>query len=308
MTNQPFDVVGVGVATLDFVGIAASEPLLGYKHQLADWLEAGGGPVATALVALARLGVRVCMAGAVGNDMYGQRILEDLRGAGVATEGMQVRPGASHVAFALAEPGQDRRTIWWHNDPDVFAGLTIDPALLRGARALHIDTLVPAAAIEAAHTVRAHGGLVMLDAGSFRAQARDLMPLCDAIVVSERFGHEATGEQAPGAAARALHDRYGSLVVVTAGVRGSWCVSRDEAFHTPAFDVPIVDTTGAGDVFHGGFLYGLLQGWPLHEVARFASATAALKCRAAGGRAGIPTRAEIDTLLREGHLRAGHAE
>jgi len=307
MTNQPFDVVGVGVATLDFVGIAASEPLPGYKHQLADWLEAGGGPVATALVVLARLGLRVCMAGAVGSDMYGQRILDDLRAAGVATDGMQVRPGASHLAFVLAEPGRDRRTIWWHNDPGAYAGLTIDTTLLRGARALHLDTLVPAAT-EAAHAMRASGGLVMLDAGSFREQALELMPLCDAIVVSERFGHEATGEAAPAEAARALHARYGSLVVVTAGERGSWCVSRDEAFHTPTFEVPTVDTTGAGDVFHGGFLYGLLQGWPLREVARFASATAALKCRAAGGRGGIPTRAEIDTLLREGTLRAGHAE
>jgi ribokinase len=307
MPQQPFDVVGVGAATLDFVGIAATEPLLGYKHQLADWREAGGGPVATALVVLARLGLRVCMAGAVGSDMYGQRILDDLRGAGVATDGMQVRPGASHIAFVLAEPGQDRRTIWWHSDPDVYAGLTIDLALLRGARALHIDTLVPAATA-AAHAMRAQGGLVMLDAGSFREQALELMPLCDAIVVSERFGHETTGEQAPAEAARALHARYGSLVVVTAGERGSWCVSRDDAFHMPAFAVPTVDTTGAGDVFHGGFLYGLLQGWPLRAVARFASATAALKCRAAGGRAGIPTRAEIDTLLREGQLRAGHTE
>jgi ribokinase len=306
--NQPFDVVGVGVATLDFVGIAAHEPQLGYKHPLADWMEAGGGPVATALVALARLGVRVCMAGAVGDDMYGQRILDDLRDAGVAIDGMQVRPGSSHLAFVVAEPGRDRRTIWWHNDPEVFAGLTIDPALLRGARALHLDTLVPAAAIEAAHTVRANGGLVMLDAGSFREQALELMPLCDALVVSERFGREATGEAVAAEAARALHARYGSLVVVTAGERGSWCVSRNEAFHTPTFEVPTVDTTGAGDVFHGGFLYGLLQGWPLPQVARFASATAALKCRAAGGRRGIPTREEIETLLREGRLRAGHAE
>ncbi len=295
-----YDVVGLGVATLDFIGVATQEPRLGMKQSVAEWMEFGGGPVATALVTLARLGRRTCMLGAVGNDMYGQRIIADLQQEGVATSGMQVRPGRSHVAFVLAEPGRDRRTIWWYNDRAVLDNVTIDLDLVRSARVLHIDTHLPAAALEAAHVMHQAGGLVMIDSERFKETTLELLPHCDFQIVSERFGRETTGEEAADQAARALHKRYGSVVVVTAGASGSWCVSRDDAFHTPAFAVPVVDTTGAGDVFHGGFLYGLLQGWPLRQTARFASAAAALKCRSAGGRAGIPTLPEIDTLLAEG--------
>ncbi len=294
---QRFDVVGLGVATLDFVGVAAGEPILGIKQQLAQWHEAGGGPVATGLVTLARLGLRACMAGAVGNDRYGQIILDGLRSEGVAVDGMQVRPGQSHIAFVLAEPGSDRRTVWWHNDRSVLDGLPLDRDLIASARALHLDTLLPDTALEAAWIMRDAGGLVLLDAERFKESTVPLLPYCDVQIVSERFGRESTGEPDPARAARALHARYGKLVVVTAGEQGSWCVSREEAFHTPAFRVSVEDTTGAGDVFHGAFLYGLLQHWPVRRVARFASAAAALKCRKAGGRAGIPTRQEIDELL-----------
>ncbi len=295
--QQQFDVVGIGVATLDFIGVAAGEPLLGAKQPVAAWLEAGGGPVATALVALARLGARVCMAGAVGDDAYGQRIIADLQREGVATDGMQVRPGRSHVAFVLAEPGRDRRTVWWYSDPAVFETATVDPDLITSARLLHLDTYMPAATLAAARIMREAGGLVMLDAERLKETTLPLLPLCDVQIVSERFGREATGEADPARAALLLHRSYGNLVVVTAGERGSWCVGRDELFHTPAFAVDVVDTTGAGDVFHGGFLYGLLRGWPLRRTARFASALAALKCRKAGGRAGIPTPEEVEQLL-----------
>lgn len=297
---QQYDVLGLGVATLDYIGTVASEPLLGRKQPLANWQEAGGGPVATALVTLVRLGLKVGMAGAVGDDVYGPRILADLQQAGVATEAIQVQRGGSHVAFVLAEPGSDRRTVWWHNDPAVLRGVTLDAALVQSARALLIDTHMPDAALRAAQIMQAAGGLVMIDAERVKEQTLELLPYCDALVVSENFGREATGENEPERSAQALHNRYGKLVVVTAGEQGSWCVAPGEAFHTPAFAIEVVDTTGAGDVFHGGFLYGLLQGWSLRQVARFASATAALACRAIGGRAGIPTLTEVEALLRAG--------
>lgn len=295
--QQLYDVVGLGIASFDLIGVAASEPALGAKQPLAGWIEASGGPVATALVTLARLGLRAAMLGAVGDDGYGARIIADLEREGVAVAGMQVRPGGSHIAFVLAEPGRDRRTIWWHNDRAALDGFRPDPALLTSARALLIDTHMPEVALPAAQAMRAAGGLVMIDAERLKESTLALLPFCDVQIVSARFGREATGADDPAAAARALHERYGKLVVVTNGAAGSWCVSQTEAFHAPAFAVEVVDTTGAGDVFHGAFLYGLLQGWPLRATARFASATAALKCRAFGGRAGIPTLAEVQALL-----------
>lgn len=299
--RHSYDVVGIGAASWDFIGAAQREPMLGAKQPLAGWFEAGGGPVATALVTLARLGLRPCLVGAVGNDNYGQRIVADLQREGVATEGVVTGQGSSQVAFALAEPESGRRTIWWHNDRAVFAHIPLDRTLITSARALHIDSHLPEVGLPAAQWMSEAGKLVMFDAERHSANSDALLPFCNVIIVSERFGREATGEAEPARTVRALYERNSQrserVVVVTAGEQGSWCASAEGEFHTPAFSVEVVDTTGAGDVFHGGFLYGLLSGWPLREVARFASATAALKCRAYGGRAGIPRIEEVQALL-----------
>ena len=137
----------------------------------------------------------------------------------------------------------------------------------------------------------------MIDAERPSEAALRLLPLCDYIVVSELFGQAVTGQYDLARAARTLQERYNGVVVVTAGEQGSWCATDDELFHTPAFAVEVVDTTGAGDVFHGGLLYALLDGRPLRGALRFASATAALKCRLPGGRAGIPTLPQVEELL-----------
>lgn len=298
-----YDVVGIGAASWDFIGAARRAPMLGAKQPLAGWFEAGGGPVATALVTVARLGLRPCLVGAVGNDEYGQRIVADLQRQGVATEGVVVRQGSSQVAFALAEPERGRRTIWWHNDPAVCAHIPLDRDLITSARALHLDSHLPEVGLPAAQWMSTAGKVVMFDAERHNDTSDTLLPFCSVIIVSERFGREATGEGEPAHAAGALYARESErperVVVVTAGEQGSWCASAEGVFHTPAFPVEVMDTTGAGDVFHGGFLYGLLSGWPLREVARFASATAALKCRAYGGRAGIPHIDEVRELLKK---------
>ncbi|HMQ34263.1 MAG TPA: PfkB family carbohydrate kinase [Chloroflexaceae bacterium] len=293
-----FDVVGVGIAGLDLIGVAAAEPQLGAKQALAGWVEMGGGPVATALAAVARLGGRAALATAVGDDAYGARIVAGLRAAGVDVSAVQLRPGASHVAFVLAEPGRDRRTVWWHNDPAILAGVALDRALITSARALLIDTHMPEAALAAARWMREAGGLVMIDAERVRPSTLELLPHCDLLVVSERFGREATGMAEPREAALALHGRYGRLALVTGGAAGSWCAHEGELFHTPAFAVEPVDTTGAGDVFHGALLHALLRGDPVPAAVRFASAAAALSCRGLGGRGHLPTPDEVAALAR----------
>lgn len=296
MTAKPYDVIGLGIVSHDFIGVAASEPLLGVKQPLANWIEAGGGPVATALVTVARLGGHCCMLSAVGDDGYGERIIDELRREGVSPAGVVVRPGGSHIAFVLAEPGRDRRSVWWHNDRAVLDNLTLDRDLVLSGRALLIDSHMGQAGLQAAQWARAAGIPVMLDAERVKEGTFDLLPLIDWIVVSERFGRESTGESAAAAAAAALHARYGSMVVITCGSAGSWCAIPGDQFHTASFTVDPVDTTGCGDVFHGALLFALLRGDPIRAALRFASATAALKTRAFGGRAGIPTLAEIEAL------------
>lgn len=292
-----YDVVGVGIASLDMIGVAAGEPRLGSKQALARWIEMGGGPVATALTAMARLGARVAMAGAVGDDSYGGRILAGLAEAGVDVAGVQVRRGDSHIAFVLAEPGRDRRTVFWHNDRAVYAGLRLDREQIISARALILDSHMPEAALQAARWMQATGGLTMIDAERVRDGVVDLLPLCDLIVVSANFGREATGFEEPWEAARALHSRYDRLALVTCGAEGSWCAHEGELFHTPAFEIEPVDTTGAGDVFHGALLYALLHGDEIRRAVRFATAAAAISCTGIGGRGNLPTLGEVEALL-----------
>jgi sulfofructose kinase len=292
-----YDVIGLGICAYDLIGVAADVPQFGKKQPLAQWLEVGGGPVPTALVTLARLGARPCMHSPTGNDSYGAKIVAELEREGVATAGMQIHPGSSHLAFALAEPGQDRRTIFWHNDPAVLRAFVLDEALVCAGRALLLDTHLGVNAVRAARLANEAGKIVMLDAERVREHTMEVLPWCNVQIVSENFARQVTGEEDRFMAARALHERYGQLVVVTGGADGSWLVGQGEAFHCPAHTVEVVDTTGAGDVYHGAFLYGLLQGWELGRVARFASVTAALKCRALGGRAGIPQLEEVIAVL-----------
>lgn len=291
------DVVGLGIASYDLIGVVGAEPEFGRKQPLAQWIEAGGGPVATALVTLARLGAAAAFIGPVGDDDYGPRILADMQAEGVDTSGAQVRPGGSHVAFVLAEPGRDRRTVFWHNDPQVFAGFVPDRARISAARALCLDTHLPDAALTAARWMRAAGGHVMIDAERMRDGTLAILPHCDLIVVSERFGREATQLDDPAEAAQALEAQYGVLAAVTCGAQGSWCAHQGELFHTPAFAVEVLDTTGCGDVFHGALLFALLRGDAVRQAFRFASAVAALKCRAVGGRAGIPRLEEATAWM-----------
>lgn len=299
--QPPYDVVGVGVVAWDTIGVIAQEPVLGIKQPLTKWLEGGGGPVPTALIALSRLHMRTHVISAVGSDGYGQRIIDDLQRAGVDTSIHMQQGGRSHVAFALVEPHNGRRTIWWHNDPDVFGAVSLNREQILSARALLIDTHLPHVTHTAAQWMHEAGKPVIIDAERFKPHTVELLPFCSGIVVSERFGRESTGEEDPALAAQALFERYhdnNPIVVVTAGEHGSWCVSREGAFHTPAFSVEVQDTTGAGDVFHGGFLYGLLHEWPLRKTVRFASAVAACKCRGIGGRGALPTLDDIRQLMK----------
>jgi ribokinase len=141
----------------------------------------------------------------------------------------------------------------------------------------------------------------VLDGGTFRSGTADLLPLIDHLVVSEKFALQAGGGNEPRRALEKLLRHGAQAVTVTVGERGSHTLSREgEEFHQQAFPMDAVDTTGCGDVFHGGYIYGLLQGWELRRTVRFAAACAALKTRALGGRTAIPTLAEVEAFLANG--------
>lgn len=294
-------VTGVGQCCWDTLAVVGEYPTPDSKVEALAWEEQGGGPVATALVTLARLGVSCRFAGVVGDDETGRRIAASLREEGIDLSSLAVRSGASSQrAFIVVERGSGRRTIVWQRSRGAALLPEELPAgLWDGCGALHLDGILPEASLAAAREARLRGVPVMVDAGRMRPAMLDIARLSDYVVGAEQFfldlGWRGTPEHF-----RELAAGLGAPVVtVTCGAGGSLTWAGGEQFFVPAFPVSAVDTTGAGDVFHGGYLYGILRGWELRETVRFASAAAALKCRHLGAQRGIPRLPEVFAFLAE---------
>ncbi len=297
--NQ-IDVVGLGQCSLDILGQLEVYPQLDQKAELSSLLLQGGGPVATALVTLARLGVSVAMLGAVGDDNFGQQIQDGLLAEGVDCTLLAKDPGCSSQAAFIAVDGEGHRNIFWHRGsavPDVTN--LYDTLLSRAVRVLHLDGLHLMPALTAAKIARSMNVVTVLDAGTMRPGLERLLPLIDHLVVSENFARQIFGRHDPEASLRFLAGYGAAGVTITCGESGSVSIDNTGAvFYQKAFVMDVVDTTGCGDVFHGGYIYGLLQGWDIRQTVRFAAACAALKTRALGGRTAIADLPEVEALLR----------
>jgi ribokinase len=220
---------------------------------------------------------------------------------GVDVTGLVQRPSASsQTAFIAIDRFTGTRTIFWKRP----SGETLRTDELRldflnNADFLLLDGLMQDVSLFSARKARAAGIPVMLDAGRVREGMLELARLCDYVVGSEEFATELGWKDDPGSFRQEVRKHGFGITTITLGSRGSVTFADDEIILCPAFPVETVDTTGAGDVFHGGYLYGLLQKRPLKDTIRFASAFAAMKCRKLGGRAGIPRLSEVRQFLQE---------
>ncbi len=299
--KKTFDVVGVGYTAYDYLGIVPHLPEPDTKLEVLELLEQGGGPVSTALVTLARLGRKPALIAKIGGDTRGRLMLEDLHREGVDTRGVVVSPEHdSQFAFIMVEPEKGHRTILWGR-----AGLPnltedeIDLDLVRSARLLHVDNHEIPAAIAAARAAKEAGIPVLVDAGTPDGRIEELLSRVDYAVASQSFPEKLTGIRDPVKALEAICSYGPRLAAMTLGSDGAMALTEDGVFRSPGFPVKVVDTTGAGDVFHGAFAYGVLEGWDVPEILRFSSAVAAMKCGSLGGRTGIPTLPEVEEFLRE---------
>ncbi|MBK7930044.1 MAG: hypothetical protein IPJ98_22010 [Bryobacterales bacterium] len=290
--------LSLGYCAWDYLGIVPHVPRDG-KVRMKEHIEQGGGPAATAAVTAARLGVSAGFAGKVGDDDRGRYILAELRREGVDTSACIVEAGAqSAAAFCWVEEGSGNRSIAWHTG--TATPMTADdvPAdAVRAARILHLDGNQPEAALAAALCAREAGVLVSLDAGTFRPHMARLLELSDIVVASEQFSRELLGRDDPEQAVREMSTRGPRTAVVTMGSRGCLGLAAEAGIRVPAYRLDAVDTTGAGDVYHGAFCAAILAGWDVERAMRFASAAAAIKCTRLGGRTGIPSYAEVCAFL-----------
>ena len=301
MTSYPpLDVVGLGYCAWDYVGIVDRVPEFDAPTvSLADFVASGGGPVSTALVALARLGARTGYLGVVGDDEFGLSIKRAFEGEGVDVSHLRVQPKArSAVCIVLVHASTGLRSMLCYRGTyrDVELQQT-DYPYISSARFLHLDGHHMSAAITAARWMRKAGGTVVLDANRPRPRLDELLPWVDVLITNASFPLAYAGQQDIRDAAREWIRAGAKLVVTTLGENGCLCFCDDESLHVPGFAVRVVDTTGAGDAFHGAFIYGLLHGWSLLRTATFANAVAALNCTALGGRAGLPRLGEAEAFL-----------
>ncbi|MFH1755672.1 MAG: PfkB family carbohydrate kinase [Candidatus Latescibacterota bacterium] len=290
MVDRSFEVVGLGQCCLDYVAEVDGYPPPDSKHEFTHMAVQGGGPVATALAALSRWGVRCHFMGVLGDDLFAGMIRDSLREEGIDTSGVRVRKGCgSQFAFIAAEPGVGRRTVFWRRPTGPpLSPEEIDYGLLAGAEVFHTDGLFAEASIAAARRAKAAGTKVVVDAGTLRDGMLELARCSDYFLASAAFSRALVGGDKPLLACEKLLALGPSLVGITRGAEGYTAVSGGKIIERPAYPVRAVDTTGCGDIFHAGFIYGVIQGWEDEESLEFAAWAASRVSLRLGGRDGIP--------------------
>ncbi len=299
MAREVIQVVGLGQASVDYLGRLASFPHEDQKSELLEIHQQCGGPASTAMVTLARLGVGTSFIGSVSDDPFGIQIVEGLNQEKVDLSHLKITPGfTSQFAFIAIHKETGARTIFWHRGsvPHLTPN-EVDLSIFSKARILHLDGLMIEASIAAALQARDMGMTIVMDAGSMREGSTKLVSLVDILIASERFAEPLVGIDTHDRALKALYELGPKTVIITLGAKGSVGWDGRRIFFQNAFPIKALDTTGAGDVYHGAYIYGLLQKWSIPQCMRFASATAALKCRAIGARKGIPGLKEVREFM-----------
>ena len=298
--DKPFDAVALGLNAVDHLIVVPRYPEFNSKITFQSHTLAPGGQAATAMVTLARLGLRTRYVGKVGSDDLGRFQIESITSEGVESSGIAVVEGANtQTAFIIIDETSGERTILWNRDERLTINEDeVDREVITSARALHLDGHDVAASIKAAEYARAAGIPTVLDIDNAYAGVERLLPSIDFLISSSDFPHQMTGEADLKTALKKLCGMTGStFVAATVGQDGVLAYFEGQFIHSPAFPIECRDTTGAGDAFHGGFIYGLLAGMSVEQTLRVANAVAALKCRAIGARTALPRLDEVNALL-----------
>jgi len=296
--ERDFDAVGFGLNAVDHLIVVPEYPAFDSKMRFLEHQLSAGGQTATAMAALQRLGMKTAYAGRFGSDEEGNFGLQTLQSENVNVDFAQVIVGArNQIAFIIVDAETGERTIIWNRDERVSYRPEEAPIELASrGRVLHMDAHDPPACVRMAQAARAAGTIVSADIDNIYDGLPDLLSLIDVLITSAEFPHRLTGISDERTSLVELKARYGcALVGMTLGARGALVYCEEQFIESPAFEVPggCRDTTGAGDAFRGGFLYGLLRGEEIETSLRIANATAGLNCRGLGARAGLPTESEL---------------
>ena len=300
--DREFDVVGFGLNAVDHLVTIPRFPSFNTKVRLTDHQQMSGGQVSSAMVGARRLGLRAAYVGKVGYDNEGRMLIESLQDEGVDCSGVMIAVGAkTQGAVIIIEQFSGERTIlWYHDDQTRIAPEELRQEWIARGRVLHIDGFDTKAAVQAARWAHAAGMAVTIDLDTAYPGIDELLPHVDCLITSQGLANELAGSMDERAALQTLHERYGCyLVAMTQGSRGALAFVEKQFIASSAFRPPVLkDTTGAGDAFRAGFIYGLCNGLTIEETMRAANAVAALQCREMGARDGLPSDAELKEFLK----------
>jgi sulfofructose kinase len=298
--NKPFEVVGMGLNSVDFLCVVPEFPTLNSKMEILRFSEQGGGQVATAMVALSRWGIRTKYIGKVGGDELGAFSINSLRQDGVDVSSVTIEPNAtSQFAMIIVDRASGERTILWDRDKQLMyhEGELRKDEICSG-KLLHLDGHDLRAALQSAQWAKEEGIPTVIDLDKIEPLTSELIKKIDFIITSSTFPTLFTGISDREKALFEMQRQTPGFLCATLGREGAVALVDGSILQVKGFEINVVDTTGAGDVFHAGFIYGLLQDWEVREILRFANAVAGLKCRDLGGRRGIPTLEEAHRLIR----------
>jgi len=291
------DVLCVGHASYDLVFAVDHHPEADEKTFAQQFIGCGGGPAANAAVTVSRLGFKSAFAGYLGNDDFGQRNLEEFENAGVNT-GLIVRGDSpTPLSSIWVKPDGKRTLVNYRGSTQPIAASKLDFSHCH-PKVVLFDGHEPDVSLALIQFLQGRKIPTVLDAGSVHKGTLKLLESVDYLVASQKFSHESTGKDDPRRAAVKL-GQYCASIVITLGERGLVWKNKQGSGSLPAFSVDAVDTTGAGDAFHGAFAAGLASGkrWP--ELLTYAAAAGALCCAKYGARPAIPSAKEVDQFLKK---------
>lgn len=311
MVRAKVDVVGLGQNATDTVMTVRAFPALGGKERVVASCMQSGGQMATAIVTCRRLGLKVRYIGKVGDDHAGQVQLASLRREGLELIDTKVVRGApTQYGLIIIDAASGERTIFWDRD----SRLAVQPREIKStaitsARLLHVDGSDVDAMLVAVRLAHKAHIPVLADFDTKHKNIEKLFPYIDYLIAPTGFMHAVTGQTDPVKTLKYMaHEYHVRTPGMTLGRDGALVYHDGGYVYSPGFVVKTVDTTGAGDVFHGAFAYALLANWDIARTLDFSNAMAALNCTALGARGGIKSRAEAEHLIATGkrHVNAAY--
>ena len=297
---SPVDVLGIGLNATDTLLLLEGFPPYAGKVSFQREIISPGGQVSTALVCCAKLGLKAKYVGTVGDDVRGQIQRDSLTDTGVDISALLVREGCpNQTGFILIDTTTGERTVLWQRGDCLrLTAEDICAQDVTSARMLHLDGCDTDAAEYASTLAKQNGIPVSLDVDTVYPNFDGVLKNVNYLVASSSWPHKWMGEEDPFISLPLLSREYGIKVsAMTLGRYGALAFENGRWEYSPAFLVDCVDTTGAGDVFHGAFCFAILTGMALNPALQFANAAAALNCTAIGARGHIPCVAEVNGLI-----------